>query len=713
MRYLKPAAFLMLMVGSSMPLLSQVAIAAPAEAPPEGLDPESGSVPDADQSSRSQPLAQADGATSSVNLAAILDGARGHSDKALLYAQLASFEEAAPPPIVSAVRSPQLTRRLTSFQPVAWDVTPNAAPEVNSGVDVMDTSALQPLPEPSPQLAQQPAGTKVLTLEALRRWVEAAPQSDTPSEADAVAVPVQTVPAQSAAADAPQDLAQASPAQDAPVQDAPVQETPAAAEGDLPTLVNPAPEDSDSTETPAVDAPPMPPAESQPVDASEESGESGAENGAEISELPDILFADPNPLNVPVLPEEVELDKTPVITLDQAVELAYRNNQALQSALLTLEQAEAVVREANAARLPTVSVVSDLSARLSDGDTRSDLGADLRVDYNLLTGGSRGASIRAAELQREVSALAVEAQQEQIRLTTANAYYALQEAGEQIRIQQAFVNEAERNLRDARLRQEVGVGTRFDVLRAEVQFANAQQSSIQSQSDQQVASRDIARLLNLPPTSGIQSTPVAVAENWPLTLEDSIVLATQNRAELEQQLLQADISEEQRKIALAAIRPQLSLFANFGVDSVLSGGDAFTDDFQEASTVGARFSMSLFDGGTARAQARQRALDGEIAEQQFSENADQIRFDVEQAFFNLDANKKNIATSEIAVAQAQEALELANLRLQAGVGTQLDVLTAQSELTQAESNNVTAILSYNRALAAMQRAVSNLGLFAQ
>lgn len=74
----------------------------------------------------------------------------------------------------------------------------------------------------------------------------------------------------------------------------------------------------------------------------------------------------------------------------------------------------------------------------------------------------------------------------------------------------------------------------------------------------------------------------------------------------------------------------------------------------------------------------------------------------------MQSNRENIATSQVAVAQAQEALDLANLRLQAGVGTQLDVLTAQRELTEAEVNNVTAILGYNRALVAIQRAVSNV-----
>lgn len=430
----------------------------------------------------------------------------------------------------------------------------------------------------------------------------------------------------------------------------------------------------------------------------------------ELNELPDSLFADPNPLSLPTQTEEVDIDQNPVVTLEQAIELAYRNNQTLQAALLTLEQAEAALREAEAARLPTVSIGSDLTNAQESSSSTTVLSGNVEVGYNLLTGGSRSASIRAAELQQQVSALAVETQQEQIRLVTSNLYYALQEAGEQIRINQSFLQEAERNLRDSQLRQEVGVGTRFDVLRAEVQFANARQSLIQAQGDQRIARRDIARLLNLPPTSGLVATPVAVAENWPLTLEESILLAFQRRAELEQQLLQADINEQQRQIALAAIRPQVSLFARYGIQSILEGNNSpFVDDTQDSYSFGARFSMRLYDGGAARAQARQQEIAGAVNEEEFSENRSQIRFDVEQAFFNLESNQENIATSRVAVAQAEEALELANLRLQAGVGTQLDVLTAQSELTQAQANNVSAILGYNRALAAMERAVSNIG----
>ncbi len=492
-------------------------------------------------------------------------------------------------------------------------------------------------------------------------------------------------------------------------------QTPPPNNDSLPTLetpvspdpVSPDPNDSEPVPSAPTSLPRIDPSGTiEPVEPTEPAAVPTAQPN--IGNLPDILFADPNPLTFPTTPEAVEIEVSPVVTLEQAVELAYRNNQALQAAELTLEQATAALDEADAARLPTVSTSANLTNSQASSLNSTVLGGQIEVDYGLLTGGAREASIRVAELQQEISALTVETQQAQVRFTTANAYYALQEAGEQIRINQSFVNEAERNLRDSTLRQEVGVGTRFDVLRAEVQFANARQSLIQSQGNQRIARRDIARLLNLPPTASIETTPVTVAANWPYTLEESIVLAFQNRAELEQQLLQADISEQQRQIALAAIRPRVNLFANYSLQQTLSGGSQFANDSQDSYSFGARFSMTLYDGGAARAQAQQREITGKISEEQFSENLDQFRFDVEQAYFNLQTNQENIATSQVAVGQATEALSLANLRLQAGVGTQLEVLTAQSELTQAQVNNVSAILGYNRALAAIQRAVSNV-----
>lgn len=429
------------------------------------------------------------------------------------------------------------------------------------------------------------------------------------------------------------------------------------------------------------------------------------------------LDPNPNPLLIQTQPEEVEIIGTQPVSLEEAIELAYRNNPDLRTAQLELEQSQAALREAQAALFPTVSVSGQLqgqnttSTSLAPGggiETSESIGAvgqaQLDATYSLFSSGARAASIRAAQEQVRLSELEVERRQEELRINVANDYYDLQEAIESIRINEAFLEEAERNLRDTSLREEVGVGTRFDVLRAEVQVANAEQDLVNSQANRRVAERVLANSLNVPPSLSITTVPVEIAGSWSLSLEESIVQAFQNRAELEQQLTQREISEQLRRQELAALGPQVNLFANYLISDTLTTSDSFNDTYQ----FGVQVSMDLFEGGAARARARQQELNIEIADRTFEETRNAVRADVETAFFTLQSNFDNIDTASLAVEQAQEALDLAILRFEAGVGTQLDILDAQSELTDAEVNRVQAIVGYNRSLASLVRAVSNI-----
>jgi OMF family outer membrane factor len=432
------------------------------------------------------------------------------------------------------------------------------------------------------------------------------------------------------------------------------------------------------------------------------------------------LNPDPNPLRFPTRPSEVQIQGTQPITLQEAIELAERNTPSLQVARLNLERSRAALREAQAAYYPNVSAQAELShqdsnrddisqqPQLGDTDTAStSLGGSVGVSYDIFTSGRRSATVRAAEQQVRSNELEVEVQREQLRLDVTNNYYDLQQSDEQVRISRAAVETAQASLRDALALERAGVGTRFDVLRFQVDLANSQQDLTQALSDQRTARRQLAQRLNIVQSIDLAAAdPVEIAGLWNLSLEQSIVQAFKNRAELEQQLLQRDINEQQRRIALAENRPQLSAFLNTSLQ------DTFDDDRDalRSYSLGARVNWNLFDGGAARARARQEEIDTEIAENQFADVRNQVRLDVEQSFFNLQSNFENIQTASVALEQARESLRLARLRFQAGVGTQTDVISAQNELTRAEGNRLNAILNYNRALATLQRSITNLGI---
>ncbi|BAZ48658.1 outer membrane efflux protein [Nostoc sp. NIES-4103] len=431
---------------------------------------------------------------------------------------------------------------------------------------------------------------------------------------------------------------------------------------------------------------------------------------------PNYLNPNANPLQFPTKPEEVSIQGTVPITLAQALELAKRNNRDLQIAILQLERSRSALRESQATLFPTVNangsltnsgngVLENDSANTGSSDTSTNtFSGSVELDYNIYTSGNRQAQIRAAEEQVRVDEFNVETQSLTIALNVATQYYNLQQADEQVRINRSAVENSQASLRDAQAREAAGVGTRFDVLQSQVNLADAQQQLTNAISDQQIARRQFGTLLSLPQSVDVSAAdPVQLAGVWQPTLEQTIIQAYQNRPELQQQLAQRNISEQQRRQALSQLGPQVSLTGRYNLQDVYNDRISATDGY----SLGVQASLTLFDGGAARASADQSKANIAIAEAQFASQRDDIRFDVEQYYSQLQSNLNNVQTSSVALNQAREALTLARLRFQAGVGTQTDVISAENDLTRAEGNRVTAILNYNRALTNLQRSVSS------
>lgn len=419
-----------------------------------------------------------------------------------------------------------------------------------------------------------------------------------------------------------------------------------------------------------------------------------------------------NPLSFPTQVEEVEVDEQQPISLQQAIELALKNNREIQAARLSVQRNEEALREAKAALYPTVNSDATLQNSDNDADTltpddgsSTQVNANVALNYNIYTGGRRGADIRRATKELQVSELDLETQVEQTRFETSRDYYQLQRRDSEVNIEQAAVEDAQQTLKDAQLLEQAGLGTRFDVLRAEVELAQAQQRLNTALANQNIARRQLSTTLSLGQKVALKTADaVEEAGIWELSLAETIVQAYKNRAELEQFLLQREISEEQKKIALATVRPNVGAFAQYSFD------EEFDDDIDSinAYAVGATLQWQLYDGGAASAAARQAETDKEIAETQFANQREEVRFEVEQAYFALQSNKQNIGTANKAVELAEESLRLARLRFQAGVGTQTDVIDAQTQLTAARGDLLTSIIDYNQSYAQLQRAVTNL-----
>ena len=111
----------------------------------------------------------------------------------------------------------------------------------------------------------------------------------------------------------------------------------------------------------------------------------------------------------------------------------------------------------------------------------------------------------------------------------------------------------------------------------------------------------------------------------------------------------------------------------------------------------------LFDGGSARAEYRRLKQAAEESAYNFAQERDTIRFEVEESFIGLREQIQSIETMSSEVLSARESLRLAQLRVQAGVATQREVVDSQRDLTNAQLRYAGAIREYNSRLAQLRR----------
>ena len=432
----------------------------------------------------------------------------------------------------------------------------------------------------------------------------------------------------------------------------------------------------------------------------------------------------PPPLALPNAPSQVRIHELRPLTLEEATQLAEFNSPTLKAAASRVDQAKSALRAAISAWYPTVDLSSSgLPEYFASNSYRNpDFGSDqfarqwkvngvLKVSWDLINP-ARVPQIAAARDRYERAGHAYLIALRDLRLGAQTAYFDLQRADAGVRIGQDSVKASLVSYRDARARFNAGVNTKLDVLEAETQLARDRDTLTSNLRDQDEQRRNLARVLDLPqdvtPTAATPARPLGL---WEPSLEESTVAAYNYREELDQLILDISINNSQANASLAAVQPVLS-FVNSTSASRTEGqtlkpslneidmGD-FTYGVQNSTALTA--SWRLFDGGRARAEYRRSKQAAEQSRFDFADLRDQIRFEVEQSFFGLRAAIQSIEATAIEVLSSKESLRLSQLRVQAGVGVQREVVNNQRDVTQAELKYARAINSYNSNLALLQR----------
>ncbi|MCX7866749.1 TolC family protein [Limisphaera sp. VF-2] len=412
---------------------------------------------------------------------------------------------------------------------------------------------------------------------------------------------------------------------------------------------------------------------------------------------------------------------TQPLTLADALNLALEQNAEVRKARQDLEAATGVAIQTRAVVIPKLQATAQYTARDAGGVEQFPVvglpiqipneawSAGVRLVQSVYEGGRLRSAWRSARLTEQQARAAYDTAVADTVLAVRTAYADVLLAAEMVRVHQASVELLEEELRQTRQRFEAGTVPRFNVLRAEVELANARPRLSRARNSLRIAKQNLAHLLGF-------DVPAGFSEDLPLELADrlepppglpelnaALRQALEHRSELAVLRHAEALQAESVRQARAAFKPALELFAGYDAHS-----PNFRDELDrviDGWVVGAQMRWNLFDGGLSRgklveARARQARAQVEIEDAQR-----RIELEVRTAYSRLVEAREVLQSTLKVQEQAEEALRLAQARASAGTGTQLDVLSAQTALTEARSIHAQALRDFVVAQARFERAI--------
>jgi outer membrane protein TolC len=420
------------------------------------------------------------------------------------------------------------------------------------------------------------------------------------------------------------------------------------------------------------------------------------------------------------------------LSLADALNLALQHSPNILRGQKDVEANQGVVIQTRAIAIPRIAVTGSYSAvQRSDVDILSTGGSgigptnagfgnisfgndknwstQLKLVQSLYEGGRILSALRVARFTKEQSLLNYQTAVADTVLNTEVAYDDVLLDGEQIKVQEASLELLSRELADTTKRFDAGTVPRFNVLRAEVELANARPRLIHARNNYRIAKNNLVNLLGFNvPRETLEDIPVALsgnleAQSYAIELPRAIALALEQRPELGALRKAVALRSEDLVSAKSGYKPSLQAYAGYDAHNSMLTQDLGVTD--HGWITGVQLSWDIFDGFRTQGRVKEASALHERATVDLDDAMRRIELEVRTAYSNFIDASETLKSQEKVVEQAEEALRLASIRNKAGTGTQLDVLSAQTALTDARTTQIQALHDYAVARARLERAV--------
>lgn len=431
------------------------------------------------------------------------------------------------------------------------------------------------------------------------------------------------------------------------------------------------------------------------------------------------------PISSPATPSGISSDpfSGSVITekaTDQVISISLKDaiNRGLKSnlgALLT----EQGITGARAQRWRALqSMLPDVTAKVTENVQQVNLAAagirfpgvptvigpfsnfDLRGFLNANAGLTQYESIKSSVENLKAAQFSYRNALELVVYSVSNAYLQVLTAGANVVNAQAQVKTAQATLDQARQMHQAGVSAKIDELRAAVELQARQQDLIVAQNNLDKSRIAFARTIGLPLEQKYElGDTLQFIQAPPITQEEALHRALQNRFDYRQAQAQVRASELSERAARFERLPSLSFNGNYGDIGISPGTSHGT--FVAAGGV----QVPVFEEGRIRGDIYQAQASLRQNKDQLADLEGRINAEIRTAFLDINAASQQVQLADSTVKLSEEELSEARERFAAGVTDNLEVVQAQGSLVNAQNQYVSSLYVHNLAKLTLARVV--------
>jgi outer membrane protein TolC len=399
--------------------------------------------------------------------------------------------------------------------------------------------------------------------------------------------------------------------------------------------------------------------------------------------------------------------------MEQAVRLALSRHPSVTKALQVLAASEQSIAVGRASYYPAVSVggsygrIGPVPAVDIPGRPAIEIYPENNYDVHvglsqtIYDFGRTDASVELARSGRQLAADNLEQVRANLAYRTMSVFNAILILRRNVVVLDSQISDLTQHLEATRKRVQAGTSTDFDALTTEVRIAAARSEKIDAANaleGQEIQFRQLAGLGSREPVmlKGEFSSATLYLE------PDSLLeQALRQRPEMSTARAQERSAGLQTRLSSLGKKPSLALSLTSGFKN------GYAPDLNEMKAnffAGVQAEVPVFDGHRTRSRTLEAEADLLAAKANAEDLEKQIAAEVEQATAGARASHQKIENAELQVIQAEEAVSMAQTRYEAGVATNLDVLDAQTALTQARLSRLRALYNYAASLMALDRA---------